>query len=206
MDDSLAQMILVAQGDDAKGWMNILVVVVLAVFWVVGGIIKAKTQKSQAEDEEQSPPKPARKPQATGASLREQFLQEVRRLAGPTDAERPPSRPGVQQPRARVAGPSPAIRKPAHPAKQAVPAPGIRPIAQKPPKLEVGFQELPEFTSETVKALEPKRVSLPGEMPEVQYLSEILLDYADPDELKRAILHYEILGKPLSLRGPSGIF
>jgi hypothetical protein len=42
------------------------------------------------------------------------------------------------------------------------------------------------------------------EVVESKYLSEVLLDYADPDELRMAILHYEILGMPLSLRGPSG--
>ena len=28
-----------------------------------------------------------------------------------------------------------------------------------------------------------------------------VVDFADPEELRRAILHYEILGKPLSMRG-----
>jgi hypothetical protein len=29
-----------------------------------------------------------------------------------------------------------------------------------------------------------------------------LIDYGDPDALKKAILHYEILGRPLALRDP----
>jgi hypothetical protein len=29
-----------------------------------------------------------------------------------------------------------------------------------------------------------------------------IIDYTDPDALKKAILHYEILGKPLGLRDP----
>jgi hypothetical protein len=41
---------------------------------------------------------------------------------------------------------------------------------------------------------------------EDDYFSETLLDYADPEELRKAILHYEILGKPLSLRGQSDNF
>lgn len=44
------------------------------------------------------------------------------------------------------------------------------------------------------------QASEPAQMPESEYLSELLKDYADPEELRRAILHYEILGKPLSLR------
>lgn len=31
----------------------------------------------------------------------------------------------------------------------------------------------------------------------------VLIDYSDPDALKKAILHYEILGKPIALRDPS---
>jgi hypothetical protein len=30
-----------------------------------------------------------------------------------------------------------------------------------------------------------------------------VVDYGDPDALKKAILQYEILGKPLALRDPS---
>jgi len=45
-------------------------------------------------------------------------------------------------------------------------------------------------------------ISKPVERPEPGLAMESLLDYADPEELRRAILHYEILGKPLSLRGP----
>jgi hypothetical protein len=45
-------------------------------------------------------------------------------------------------------------------------------------------------------------VAAPAEIPRAKYLSEILSDYDDPEKLRRAILHYEILGKPLSLREP----
>jgi hypothetical protein len=44
---------------------------------------------------------------------------------------------------------------------------------------------------------------MPAEMPQTKYLSEILSDYEDPEKLRRAILHYEILGKPMSLRKPT---
>jgi hypothetical protein len=38
---------------------------------------------------------------------------------------------------------------------------------------------------------------------ETPYLAGILSAYSDPEQLRTAILHYEILGKPLSLRDPS---
>jgi hypothetical protein len=81
------------------------------------------------------------------------------------------------------------------------------------------LEELPEFTAEMVLAIpatvkknvrlssveapEVMRVDMPTEIPRAKYLSEILSDYDDTEKLRRAILHYEILGKPLSLRDPS---
>ena len=56
----------------------------------------------------------------------------------------------------------------------------------------------------SVEALEGMRVAMPTEIPRAKYLSEILSDYEDPEKLRRAILHYEILGKPLSLRDSQG--
>jgi len=72
------------------------------------------------------------------------------------------------------------------------------------PKIQPDNREVPESTRKSVIQLEDKITPVPAEMPETEYLSELLLDYADPEELRRAILHYEILGRPLSLRDPSG--
>jgi hypothetical protein len=83
--------------------------------------------------------------------------------------------------------------EPAPAPKQAVPKPQVKP----------DIQQLPDFTSKTVKELDDKRVAIPAKLPQAKHLAELRLDYADPEELRRAILHYEILGKPLSLRDPS---
>ena len=45
MQDFFTQFILAGSGEDVEGWMNILFVVVLAVFWIVSGIIKATSKK-----------------------------------------------------------------------------------------------------------------------------------------------------------------
>jgi hypothetical protein len=79
------------------------------------------------------------------------------------------------------------------------PRPQPRPKAQIQPDI----RELPQFTSKAVKELDDKRLARPARLAPAEYLSELGLDFADPDELRRAILHYEILGKPLSLRDPS---
>jgi hypothetical protein len=172
----LAQLILAARDSNERdaGWMQILVFVILSVFYAVGSIVKARANKTAPKGKEQIPRKPARKPPASTIDL--QSLKQFWRSARAT--------------------------------------PGSQPRPQVQPKLE----ELPEFTAEmalaipatvkkdirlsSVEAPEVMRVAAPAEIPRVKYLSEILSDYDDPEKLRRAILHYEILGKPLSLREP----
>jgi len=204
----LAQLILAARNSDDRdtGWMQILVFVALAVFYAVGSIIKAKANKTALKEEKQIPRKPGTKP-AEGARAPKAFkkipYQAVERPVGRTPKSQPRpqvAKPQVQPPRRKVARPQPAVGR-------KLPTKAIlKPQVQ--PKLE----ELPEFTSETVKkdvrlssveALKAERVAMPAEIPQSEYLSEIVSDYEDPEKLRRAILHYEILGKPLSLRDPS---
>ena len=85
-----------------------------------------------------------------------------------------------------------------------VPARKVQPDFEELPEIETSLEALPEYTSKTVKGLVSKGKGMADKVPESKYLSEVLLDYADPDELRMAILHYEILGRPLSLRDPSG--
>ena len=60
MQDILAQVIPAGPGDDAEGWMNILFVVVLAVFWVISGVIKATSKRPQDRQKQQASRKPIR--------------------------------------------------------------------------------------------------------------------------------------------------
>jgi hypothetical protein len=176
---ALGGQVLAARNSDEKdtGWMQILVFVILSVFYAVGSIVKARANKTAPKGKEQIPRKPTRKPPESAIEL--QLLKQFRRLARPTPRS---------QPRPQVAKP------------------------QVQPRLE----ELPEFTAEmalaipptvkkdvrlsSVEAPEVMRVAMPVEIPQEKYLSEILSDYDDTEKLRRAILHYEILGKPLSLR------
>jgi len=57
-----------------------------------------------------------------------------------------------------------------------------------------------ELATRTSSELEIKGVPIPSEVPVPAYLAGILSDYADPEKVRKVILHYEILGKPLSLR------
>jgi len=98
-----------------------------------------------------------------------------------------------------------AVRKFAVEAEQSFQAQsGQQPPVPKPvltePQNPPRNVELLEPIGKTIKGLQDKRAYELEEMPESEYLSELLSNYANPEELRRAILHYEILGKPLSLR------
>jgi len=209
-------MIFIARGDDIDGWMNILVLVIVAVVYALGAIIKAKGKKSQEGTKSQLQRKPARKPATSGRSLLEQFIREIQGSARPEQARE--SRPATPPAGRKTAHPQPAVRKftaepkqvsqfqpikpPAKP-KLSIPASQVQPDFEELPELVTEIQALPEFTSKTVEGLVGKRKDMP-EVPDSKYLSEVLADFTDPEDLRMAILHYEILGRPLSLRDPSG--
>ena len=208
---SLAQIIALARGND-EGWMNILVLVVLAVVYGLGALIRAKGKKVEDQAQEQQTRKPQRKPSAGGMGILEQLFREIQQAAeGKPTREIRPS--GQQAARRQTGRPQGAVRKYAAQAKQAnrvqpitapakpkspglelpVPTPKVKTDLEKLSELDTVIQALPEFKSK----------DKPDETAESLYLSELLSDYEDPEDLKRAILHYEILGKPLALRDPS---
>ena len=203
MSELLARIILAGRSDDTENWMSILVFVVLAVLWAIGGIVKAKANKAGGGDE-QSPDKPVRKPPLHSRDAREQMLKQLQRPVDSSQGQHQQPRPVAQQPRMRFADLQAAVRKFAVEAEQSFQSqsgkktPVIKPVLtepQNPPKAV----ELTEPIGKTVNRQQDKLVSEPEQI-ESEYLSELLLDYANPEELRRAILHYEILGKPLSLR------
>lgn len=185
--------------------MNILVIVVMAVVYGLSSIIKAKGKKAQGQGEKQLTRKPARKP-AGGRGMLEQFFNELRSLAEPTQDRE--SRPTAQPARQKTARPQTAVRKYAAQAKQAGRVqPRTRPgleLSIQAPQVRPDFEELQEIETSTVERLAGKRKGMADKVPELKYLSEVLADFTDPEDLKMAILHYEILGRPLSLRDPSG--
>jgi len=222
MNYSLAQFILLARGDDIEGWMDILIMVLLAAAYGLSAILKTKKGKKEQEQTEQPQTrKPQRRPPA-GRGVLEQFVREIQRAVEPTQKQESP--PAAQQARPKVARPEPAyaVRKytaeakqvsqaiPAAPAEEpkrpglelSIPASKVQPAFEEIPELGTSIQALPDFAGTTVEEQAGKGVDMPAEVAESIYLSEVLSDYADPEELRRAILHYEILGRPLSLRGP----
>jgi len=206
MNEVLAQIILASRKGNNESWMKILFPVFLAIFWAISAIAKKKAKKSEENKAglKQLSSKPGVKP-AEGTTKEGPFQKIRRAIEAEVQKQRQLQ---TQQAQRKVVRPQPAAQKVAAKTEPATRIPALEPVEEakltRPTaQVRTKFQELPDFTSKTVQKLKDKRIEAPAEIPQAKHLAEILLDYSDPDELKRAILHYEILGRPLSLRGPS---
>ncbi len=195
MSDLLAQIVLARRDVEDNGWMNILVVIVMIVFWVVVSIIK--TMKTKSDEQEQPSRVPSRKPPVRGRAGSEQRPGQARpHPAGP--AQHREHRPATQKKRTTLADLRAAARKFATEAEQAFQPPTTRPTPepqQPPPKPVI----TPAATLSPDQGPGGKQAAA-VQVRSSEFLSDLLSDYADPEKLRRAILHYEILGPPLSLR------
>ncbi|MBN1806741.1 MAG: hypothetical protein JW837_15945 [Sedimentisphaerales bacterium] len=193
---------------DIEGWMDILILVVIAVIYGLGAILKIA--KSRKEEEErtrgQQLRRPQRRPPKSGRGLLEQIFAEVKKAAEEVRKETediPPSRK-VAHPRpsqqailqkyaeAQPVSQIPSIAGPATPATE----PKVTNAITLP---DLNFQELPSLST-NILGLPEQMEFMSSETARRTSLGDLLWDYKDPEELKRAILHYEILGKPLALR------
>ncbi len=206
-----AQIIGVLADSNIDKWTNILFVVVLVIFWLGGGLLKILGGKAQKRRQQQrqwpAQPRPI-KPQPGAAPAPKRPVTPAPEIQPLPQIQRPrPPKKTVVRPRAGVPTPTSAkpdvelapveLLKELQPKGQQLSVPTPK-LAQVKPE----FKELPDFTAKAVKKLAPKDARLISQTPPAKYLAGILADYADPEGLRRAILHYEILGKPLSLRGP----
>lgn len=205
MNEVLAQMILAARRGTDR-WMEILFPVCIALFWVISSILKA-TKAKKAEGQrtlgKSLGGKPGGEPVEEIKDLPKGPFQKIRlALEAELQKQRQLQTQQAQQTQRKVVRPRPAAQKVAAKTERAAQIPVLEPSTR-----QVGskLQGLPEFTTKATKKVGAKHVSAPVEIPQSKHLAEILLDYSNPDELKRAILHYEILGKPLALRGSLGI-
>lgn len=200
MEHFLAQPNLLAQGDDAEKWMNILILVVLAAFWAIANLVRTK-KLQQDREQEQSSGRPARKPSTPVSALRKAFMEQLARPAAPVRY-----RPQARQRPPTAVRPHPVMEEPTPKKEEPEPTPAAAPLEKsKLPSLATalgpGLEQPPDMAGKPVEGLQAGYG--PAATHEVEYepAFEFLLDYEDPDQLRRAILHYEILGKPLSLRG-----
>lgn len=195
MSNLLAQLVLARRNPD-DGWGNILFLVVAGVIYMVVAIVNAMKSKSGDKQQQQQ----SRKPPAHDRGGRQQMPGRIQLPAG-VGAAQPPGQPsGDPKKRPLLAELRAAAQKLVAEAEQAF---QVQP--PKPPEPVPTPQIEPETTPHIEPVVAPskglaEKQATTTEMPPTEHLSDLLSDYADPDKLRRAILHYEILGPPLALR------
>jgi len=185
-------MLAAPRDNDGLGWIQILVIVIVAVAYALGGILKSRSSRLEQGDEEPQPSQPRRKPPVGRAVLRRPLPTNARQPSVSTAPTRQYSSQS-QRRAGKILRPPPVTAMPSIAESQVLPLPELEPPeVAKPPPAVLLDESMPTVGTQPAAAEE-----------EPAYLAELVSDYADPDHLRTAILHYEILGKPLSLRSPS---
>ncbi len=183
---------------DTGEWMNILFFVAIAAFYAIGSVLKAKANKSAKE-------KQAKERQGVKPVERAPLRQAVKKTPPPATVKKPAY---PQRPHRPVARPRPVMRKPV-PRKPAVPPKAVKPPGMAEalpafPSVQSKFEGLRELPKKTLGQLDIGQLGLAAEKKEKKavIIEEPFLALDNPDALRIAILHYEILGKPVSMRPP----
>ncbi|MHC4757302.1 MAG: hypothetical protein ACYTE8_01465 [Planctomycetota bacterium] len=188
MTDNFLHFVVAADPEDADGWVNILFIGAIIIFWVIN-FIRVRAKHSETK---QTTGKSEEKPKTLHKSIVETLLKEV--LGVPEEAV---SKPKPKQPSRR---PSRLLEKKPQQRtlKQAISlqSQSLGTIDEKViPDDDVFTQDVvQEVLNEPSKTEETKVEAFGG----VFNLDDLLKD--GTGELRKAILYYEILGKPLSLR------
>jgi len=230
----IGQFEVLAQGSGLDEWGDILVFVVMAILWLVGGLAKAMSSKKTPEQRRRQEPaagqrqgnrretwqdRLARKAQEIqrAAQAKARQLEQQARPHGSTEASS--AEPGPPQPPAgRItirrgsqgdsvmvyerppSQPQPVRKTPRH--KNTLAAQRIaEPRSVKPAISQAVNTSLPVVRRESPQPPDVQTGAPSGRPASLQ--SSDIIDYSDPDALKKAILHYEVLGKPLALRESS---
>ncbi|MHC4582740.1 MAG: hypothetical protein ACYS14_14890 [Planctomycetota bacterium] len=182
MSNLFAQLVLARRGPD-DGWMNILVVVVMAVIWIIGGIVKA--MKTNAGDKQKSSRTPSRRPPAHGRTGQQHMPARPQRPVGPAQRSAQPRAEAKK--RTTLTDLREAARRFATEAEQAFqpqttkPKPSRpKPVPKRPsgPKIAGAPQPLAEPVLPMRKQSDDRRAAAKEVAPR-QQLSDLLSDYRD---------------------------
>jgi hypothetical protein len=241
MLDWILQSQLLAQ-NDGEEWINILFIVVLAVFWLVGGLVKAAGARRNAARKPQERREPvdperretwqqrlARKAEEVQRAA-EEHIRKMQEQSEP--GEETPERRRTDQGRVTVQtrrggepvlvyerqneGETPEQRQQRaarlHRARQETARrreaqrlrAAERNLEAELPQIEPGLGSMTDVSLGASSRPRPLTVdkSMPQRPQQASY-AESIIDYSDVDALSKAILHYEILGKPVALRDQS---
>jgi hypothetical protein len=225
---------LLAQSHGFEDWANILFILVLAILWLLAGLIKAIGKKGPAQKSPESEGSLAQQRQraeswqqrlARRAQELQRRLEEEAGMREASESE-PPARESAPRPASAPGGKivlrtdargesvmvyerpqpePPARREPQAERRRHIPVAGRRHPATpmlKPIRREMSLKAegLLPLMAESPQPLEPRETQPATPHEPTGFEPEAIIDYTDPAALKKAILHYEILGKPIALR------
>ena len=187
--------------------MQVLVIVATVIIYGISAILKSKSNKAEEEKEKQQQQKRAAGP---GRGVRPEEVQpadvKVKRVGPQPAAKR------VEVKREKAAGEAKAdyvkTQELSQPKRRIAPKIGklleFTGMAVEAVEEIVSetAEELPEVTGKTVRKLEKKYAVVPKQKARLEKVEKPLIDFTERNILRSAILHYEILGKPLALRKP----
>lgn len=160
-----------ANGDD-EGWMQLLVFIVLAVVWAIGGIVKARAAKSQQEKQKlQSKPKPQPRPRPSFERLLRIEPEKARTKHIQAEASKMARQLAMDKVAERV------VKQ----AKQAV-----KPVYKEVVPESVESRAVEERPID--KATAPAAIEWTG------------VEIGTSEQLRAAMMHFEIFGKCVGLR------
>ena len=202
---------MLSSGADDAGWMQLLVFIVVAALAALNSIIKARSRKLDLEDEQSRPEPPGKAPsKVPDAEVPPQ--SSTRQPGEPARPVRPrgPARrrlPARPSPTAG-AGPSRAVQTVVTEIERSIPdvvQPEIEPqLPTLKPRIELDFQQLgkpvPEPLPRTPRTAARPTVKTVKKGPRPPYVLRTVPRLSTAADLRRAVLCYEILGKPVGLR------
>jgi hypothetical protein len=207
--------------DEDNNLTKLVPLLIFFVIWVVGAIAKAAQKGKKGEEEEatesQEKHEPsfddlAKKIRERYGQAKEQAKKNMDMQQGVKTGQPPPARATqIRQPPPRRPMPEPT-RRPVISARHSVQyeeGPTLRvvkelekPAVNVPVALEKQILERVEPGLEKVEGItsDVPMVTTQGGPKEPHFLSELSAQFLSTDNLRKAILNYEILGPPLSMR------
>lgn len=219
MTEWMVQSGLLAQGEDFGQWVNILVIAIFMVVTVIGGLVKnAEAKKRQQQSGRRTTPQ-----RPSQDSPRETWQQRLIRKAEQVQRTIEAKYEEAMQDRPQQVEPSGQMQRPG--ASMATyekdrPSSGTRQEAARQKQARdavAGARRMEATRILAARRGRPASTAMPAARAEAPIyadsssgglsesadtLAPPILDYSDPDALKKAILQLEILGKPLALREP----
>lgn len=214
------QFDVLAQGHGLDQWGDIIILLVMAALWLAGALAKVLTGKKRAEQQQPGQSRPTAPVVAQRESWHQRLARKAKEFQDAAEAER---RKMEQETRART---SPARPRPAAARSPSPPAGKVavrtdrkgdsvmvyqpsainkeQEIARQRETRDAILAASQRSLTEPSVPLEPLRPSADSVASPSDLQPLLVIDYSDPDALKKAVLHYEILGKPLALRDPPG--